>query len=184
MILKKPRARCAAPCPGLLPCIIESVGAATGRPLFMLLRWIVRTKIFFLVAYNTCHCEPVVLRAANQNDNDCQWQSYLNAAQTGVAIPRFFENRRWSAEHHPLHKGAGVLPHQCDTTMACCDMRCLLLLKKRNDTELVPNGLPIIAQPTHALSAATRRRLSDESPGRTEPECPGRNESRSPPPHS
>ena len=40
----------------------------------------------------------VVLRAANQNDNDCQWQSYLNAAQTGVAIPRFFENRRWSAK--------------------------------------------------------------------------------------
>ena len=33
-----------------------------------------------------CHCEPVVLRAANQNFNDCQWQSYLNVAQTGVAI--------------------------------------------------------------------------------------------------
>ena len=25
-----------------------------------------------------CLCEPVVLRAANQNPNDCQWQSYLN----------------------------------------------------------------------------------------------------------
>ena len=32
-----------------------------------------------------CHCEPVVLRAANQNFNDCQWQSYLNVAHTGVA---------------------------------------------------------------------------------------------------
>ena len=61
--------------------------------------------------------------------------------------------------------------------VCCCS-------KKRNDTELVPNGLPIIAQPTHALSAATRRRLSDESPGRTEPGCQGRNESRSPLPHS
>ena len=36
---------------------------------------------------NACHCEPVVLRAANQNLNDCRWQSYLNVAQAGVAIP-------------------------------------------------------------------------------------------------
>ena len=53
--------------------------------------------------YNACHCEPVrtlvwqsvsqslllrrvVLRAANQNRNDCKWQSYLNVAQTGVVI--------------------------------------------------------------------------------------------------
>ena len=35
-----------------------------------------------------CHCEPVVLRAANQNLNDCQWQSYLNVTQTGVAPSR------------------------------------------------------------------------------------------------
>ena len=35
-----------------------------------------------------CHCEPVVLRAANQNLNDCQWQSYLNVAHTGVAPSR------------------------------------------------------------------------------------------------
>ena len=27
----------------------------------------------------------MVLRAANQNPNDCQWQSYLNVAHTGVA---------------------------------------------------------------------------------------------------
>ena len=33
-----------------------------------------------------CHSEPVVLRAANQNLNDCQWQSYLNVTQTGVAL--------------------------------------------------------------------------------------------------
>ena len=32
-----------------------------------------------------CHCEPVVLRAANQNLNDCQWQSYLSVAHAGVA---------------------------------------------------------------------------------------------------
>ena len=37
---------------------------------------------------NACHCEPVVLRAANQNLNDCQWQSYLNVAQTGVALSK------------------------------------------------------------------------------------------------
>ena len=35
-----------------------------------------------------CHCEPVVLRAANQNSNDCQWQSYLNVAHAGVAPSR------------------------------------------------------------------------------------------------
>ena len=39
-------------------------------------------------SYNTCHCEPVVLRAANQNLNDCQWQSYLNVTQTGVALSK------------------------------------------------------------------------------------------------
>ena len=38
--------------------------------------------------YPACHCEPVVLRAANQNFNDCQWQSYLNVAQTGVALSK------------------------------------------------------------------------------------------------
>ena len=38
------------------------------------------------VMYNTRHCEPVVLRAANQNPNDCQWQSYHNVAHTVVAI--------------------------------------------------------------------------------------------------
>ena len=27
-------------------------------------------------AGNACHCEPVVLRAANPNLNDCRWQSY------------------------------------------------------------------------------------------------------------
>ena len=35
-----------------------------------------------------CHCEPVVLRAANQNLNDCQWQSYLSVAHAGVAPSR------------------------------------------------------------------------------------------------
>ena len=30
----------------------------------------------------------MVLRAANQNLNDCQWQSYLNVTQTGVAPSR------------------------------------------------------------------------------------------------
>ena len=36
----------------------------------------------------SCHCEPVVLRAANQNFNDCQWQSYLNVAHAGVALSK------------------------------------------------------------------------------------------------
>ena len=40
------------------------------------------------VPNNVCHCEPVVLRAANQNNNDCQWQSYLSVTQTGVAPSR------------------------------------------------------------------------------------------------
>ena len=35
-----------------------------------------------------CHCEPVVLRAANQNLNDRQWQSYLSVAHAGVAPSR------------------------------------------------------------------------------------------------
>ena len=35
-----------------------------------------------------CHCEPVVLRAANQNLNNCQWQSYLSVAHAGVAPSR------------------------------------------------------------------------------------------------
>ena len=39
-------------------------------------------------SYPACHCEPVVLRAANRNFNDCQWQSYLNVAQTGVALSK------------------------------------------------------------------------------------------------
>ena len=39
-------------------------------------------------SYYACHCEPVVLRAANQNLNDCQWQSYLNVTQTGVALSK------------------------------------------------------------------------------------------------
>ena len=30
----------------------------------------------------------VVLRAANQNSNDCQWQSYLDLCNTGVAPSR------------------------------------------------------------------------------------------------
>ena len=49
----------------------------------------------------SCHCEPVVLRAANQNFNDCQWQSYLNVAHAGVAIrsPKPSpERRRWLEE--------------------------------------------------------------------------------------
>ena len=33
-----------------------------------------------------CHCEPVVLRAANQNLNNCRWQLYISVAHTGVAI--------------------------------------------------------------------------------------------------
>ena len=49
--------------------------------------WIGTKHIKFLGSpYLACHCEPVVLRAANQNLNDCQWQSYLNVAHAGVAI--------------------------------------------------------------------------------------------------
>ena len=61
------------------------------------------SRFFQEPPYNACHCEPVltlvwqsvsqslllrrvVLRAANQNRNDCKWQSYLNVAQTGVVI--------------------------------------------------------------------------------------------------
>ena len=53
--------------------------AAIGRPLFDFSRE---------PSYYACHCEPVVLRAANQNLNDCQWQSYLNVTQTGVALSK------------------------------------------------------------------------------------------------
>ena len=60
--------------------------AAIGRPLFYALFVEEQcSKVSSKVSYNKCHCEPVVLRAANQNLNDCQWQSYLNVAQTGVA---------------------------------------------------------------------------------------------------
>ena len=52
-----------------------------------------------------------------------------------------------------------MLPHQCDTTIACYDMRCLLLLKKRNDTEPVPKGLTNSDQLcTHWLSAQPTQR--------------------------
>ena len=62
--------------------------AAIGRPLFYALFVEEQcSKVSSKVSYNKCHCEPVVLRAANQNLNDCQWQSYLNVAQAGVAIP-------------------------------------------------------------------------------------------------
>ena len=54
-----------------------------------------------------------MLRAANQNRNDCQWQSYLNVAHTGVAIPRFFREPSKTVlvrEHPrlPCVKGAGM----------------------------------------------------------------------------
>ena len=66
----------------------KRVGAAIGRPLFYALFVEEQcSKVSSKVSYNKCHCEPVVLRAANQNLNDCQWQSYLNVAHTGVAIP-------------------------------------------------------------------------------------------------
>ena len=62
--------------------------AAIGRPLFYALFVEEQcSKVSSKVSYNKCHCEPVVLRAANQNLNDCRWQSYLNVAQAGVAIP-------------------------------------------------------------------------------------------------
>ena len=70
-----------------------------------------------------CHCEPVVLRAANQNLNDCQWQSYLNVAQTGVALskdslrsqsPGTSENRfrtcRGRCPHRPETKTYAYIP--------------------------------------------------------------------------
>ena len=50
----------------------------------------------------------MVLRAANQNSNDCRWQSYHNVAQTGVAIPRYF---RTLSETHVIanqRRNAGV----------------------------------------------------------------------------
>ena len=66
----------------------KRVGAAIGRPLFYALFVEEQcSKVSSKVSYNKCHCEPVVLRAANQNLNDCRWQSYLNVAQAGVAIP-------------------------------------------------------------------------------------------------
>ena len=54
----------------------------------------------------SCHCEPVVLRAANQNFNDCQWQSYLNVAQTGVA-PSGDSFRSQSVPQSLLLRGEG-----------------------------------------------------------------------------
>ncbi len=54
----------------------------------------------------SCHCEPVVLRAANQNFNDCQWQSYLNVAQTGVA-PSGDSLRSQSVPQSLLLRGEG-----------------------------------------------------------------------------
>ena len=75
-----------------------------------------------------CHCEPVVLRAANQNLNDCQWQSYLNVAHAGVApsgdslrsqSPSCSENphrtRRGRCPHRPEMKTCAYTPtlHKC-----------------------------------------------------------------------
>ena len=54
----------------------------------------------------SCHCEPVVFRAANQNLNDCQWQSYLNVAQTGVA-PSGDSLRSQSVPQSLLLRGEG-----------------------------------------------------------------------------
>ena len=53
-----------------------------------------------------CHCEPVVLRAANQNFNDCQWQSYLNLAHAGVA-PSGDSLRSQSVPQSLLLRGEG-----------------------------------------------------------------------------
>ena len=54
----------------------------------------------------SCHCESVVLRAANQNFNDCQWQSYLNIVQTGVA-PSGDSLRSQSVPQSLLLRGEG-----------------------------------------------------------------------------
>ena len=48
----------------------------------------------------------MVLRAANQNFNDCQWQSYLNVAQTGV-VPSGDSLRSQSVPQSLLLRGEG-----------------------------------------------------------------------------
>ena len=70
----------------------------------------------------------VVLRAANQNSNDCQWQSYLDLCNTGVApsgdslrsqSPSCSENphrtRRGRCPHRPEMKTYAYTPtlHKC-----------------------------------------------------------------------
>ena len=190
MILKKPRARCAAPYPGLLLCIIESVGAATGRPWLPLLikgscpsahtgAEGIRTEYFdnpsVMALRETAMTAPFTQGSrgapAPVRHNNCLLRHALFVA--AQKTERYRAGTQRSTDFRPaVHALPAGAP---DHTLSAMPRR-----RYRAGTQWPTDYCPAV----HALSAATRRRLSDESPGRTEPECPGRNESRSPPPHS
>ena len=67
--------------------VIEK-GMQSRFPLCVIGNRIPQEDCFCNRSCSVCHCEPVVLRAANQNSNDCQWQSYLNVAHAGVALSK------------------------------------------------------------------------------------------------
>ena len=77
-----------------------------------------------------CHCEPVVLRAANQNLNDCRWQSYLSVAHAGV-VPAGDSLRSQSPGHSECPRISHVIANHpagwCGNPYPCLLLRGVVL---------------------------------------------------------